>query len=107
MSLAQWKAGVEEPVKKGGMGLKPCREMQTVSGRLRILAGAVLDLGERRGKGWRTKFCELSIDVSDAVEEEEDVYGRAFGWRDDIQDEVWGEILLPWKTWRRHPYSVI
>lgn len=51
-SVAQWKEGSSEPVKMAGMGLRPCREMQAVSGRLRFLPGGrlVCDRGMIRGE---------------------------------------------------------
>jgi hypothetical protein len=39
-SFAQWKEGSSEPVKMAGMGLKPRRDMQAVSGRLRFFPAA-------------------------------------------------------------------
>jgi hypothetical protein len=37
------------------------------------------------------------------MEEEKDVYGQAFGWRHDIEDDGFRKILSSWQAWRRHP----
>jgi hypothetical protein len=37
------------------------------------------------------------------MEEQQDVYRRALGRRDDIEDDIFREIVSGGKPWRRHP----